>query len=98
MSAKTKLRFKSMGRFFICIVGVLLVYMITTLFVQRSEYAKRSEELKTLQEQVDKSELQKEELQHVLEYSKTDEYIESVARDRLGWVKPGEKRYVEKED
>ena len=33
---------------------------------------------------------EKSRLDRLLEYTKTDEYIEQYARDRLGWVKPGE--------
>ena len=31
---------------------------------------------------------------HMLEAAGTDEYIESIAREKLGWVKEGETRFV----
>ena len=40
------------------------------------------------------NELEKDKLTHVLEAANTDEYIESIAREKLGWVKDGETRFV----
>lgn len=33
-------------------------------------------------------------LEQEIEYVKSDEYIENAARDELGWIKPGEIRYM----
>ena len=33
-------------------------------------------------------------LEQEIEYVQSDEYIENAARDELGWIKPGELRYM----
>lgn len=39
-----------------------------------------------------------EELQRLIQYTKSDEFIEKVARERLGWVKEGEIKFIEKKN
>lgn len=95
MKTKKKLRFKSMRRFFLSVVCILLVYASVTLVIQYGEYQKRSAELAEQQQKEAELRLEKQELQHIFDYTKTDQYIEYIARKTLGWVKPGERRYVE---
>lgn len=84
-----------MRKFFISVVSILLVYASVTLVIQYGEYQKRSAELAEYQQKEAELKLESEELQHILDYTKTDQYIEYIARKTLGWVKPGERRYVE---
>lgn len=91
-----KFKFKSMGRFFLTFASMLMVYATVSLVIQYGEYNKRQTELAELEQQKQELILQKEELQHQLEYTKTDEYIEQTMREKLNWAKPGERRYVEK--
>lgn len=96
MKSIKRLRFKSMRRFFFSVVSILLVYASVTLVIQYGEYQKRSSELAEYQQKEADLKLEVEELQHMLEYTQTDQYIEYIVRKTLGWVKPGERRYVEK--
>ena len=55
---------------------------------------KLQDEHAALAQQKSDSEMEMDKLMHMLQTAQTDAYIESVAREKLGWVKPGETRYV----
>lgn len=74
------------------IIGVLLVtlsicttlgYKQSVLKAQGKEYACQLQELKKQKKQLKKD---KEDLKEFKKYVKTDEYVEKVARDKLGLV------------
>ncbi|MBR1744275.1 MAG: septum formation initiator family protein [Lachnospiraceae bacterium] len=69
-------------------------YKQYTLGVQKAEYANQ---IKDLQKQKKKLELEKEDLKSFAEYVKTDEYAEEVAREKLGLVHKGEILFVPEE-
>ena len=50
--------------------------------------------LQTRQEEMDKK---TDALKQVIAFSKTDSFIERMARELLGWVKPGEIKIAEKD-
>lgn len=85
-----------MRRFFISVVAILLVYASVTLVIQYGEYQKRSKDLAELQQQRDEKLLEKQELEHLYDFTQTDEFVERIAREMLGWVKAGERRYIQK--
>lgn len=83
-------RKKRLGSFTVLGVIVLslaicatLMYKSLELKTQEREYAKQLEELKKEKKEADKKTA---ELKDFKEYVKTDEYIEEVAREKLGLV------------
>ncbi len=92
--AKRKIRF----RFYVYLLCAVLLYAGYALFSQWKETNRLKAEQQTLQEQIVNAELSIDKLKNLIEIADTDEYIESVAREKLGWVKPGETRFVIKDD
>ena len=49
-----------------------------------------------IKEQIAQTEDQNADLEKLIEYTDSEEYIEKVARERLGWVKKDEIIFIEK--
>ena len=81
-------------RFFVVLFCGVVVYAGIALFSQYREMCKLQEEHAALSQQKSDSEMEMDKLMHMLQTAQTDAYIESVAREKLGCVKPGETRYV----
>ncbi len=75
----------------ICAVVVLLIVMVSvssiTLQAKDKSLAAQETELK---EQIETEKARSEEIDELEEYVSTDEYIESVAKEKLGLVHEGE--------
>ena len=54
--------------------------------------------LTQLQQAISQVQHENEVLTRQIEHTKSEEYIEQAARDRLGWVKEGETIFIEKND
>jgi cell division protein FtsB len=82
------------------IVTCFLMFFVTVIFVNLYFQAKTLYELKNDEHQIAmqiNSEKKKNlELKSNADYYKSDAYIENVARDKLGLVKPGEIVFVNK--
>ncbi|MDD3840591.1 MAG: septum formation initiator family protein [Clostridia bacterium] len=76
---------------------IVCVYFTTLCYKQHLRIQQtnvKAEEVKNRIEQVKKT---NQELEKDVEFSKTDEYIEKIAREKLGLVKPGETIYIRKQ-
>ncbi len=93
-TGKRKIRF----RFYIYMLCAVMIYAGYALFSQWMEMSRLKTEQQALQEQLSNAEMSIDKLKNLIEIANTDEYIESVAREKLGWVKPGETRFVIKDD
>lgn len=98
MPQKPRVKRRVTKRFFVVTFCALLLYVGVTFFIQQQELNRLKAEQQELQQQTEDAAMEKDKLQHMLETAKTDAYIESVAREKLGWVKQGETRYVFKEE
>jgi len=49
-------------------------------------------------QRIEQAQYDNEVLKRQIEYTKTPEYIEKIARSRLGWVKDNEIIFIEKKD
>lgn len=98
MPQKPRAKRRVTKRFFVVTFCALLLYVGVTFFIQQQELNRLKAEQQELQQQTEDAAMEKDKLQHMLETAKTDAYIESVAREKLGWVKQGETRYVFKEE
>jgi cell division protein DivIC len=70
---------------FLVIVGLLII-----IGVQYLQYYRAEQELANLEKRVSEQETRQESLQEEIERLQSLDYIEILARDRLGLVKPGE--------
>lgn len=91
---KRKIRF----RFYVFVLCAVMLYAGYALVSQWMEMNRLKAEQQALQQQIDSAKLTMDKLNNLIEIADSDEYIESVAREKLGWVKPGETRFVIKDD
>lgn len=70
-------------------------YFAITLIQLQIEISEKKETLAQVQAQYNEKVAENEELEKVIEGGNEDEYIERIARDSLGYVKPGEKVYYD---
>mgnify|MGYP002647070873 FL=1 len=70
-------------------------YFAITLIQLQIEISEKKETLAQVQAQYNEKIAENKELEKVIEGGNEDEYIERIARDSLGYVKPGEKVYYD---
>ena len=85
-------------RFFLLIFAVLFLYVGITGLLQWQEYSSIQAQREQQDREIEEAKLTIEGLKNTIEYANTPEFIEALAREKLGWVKKGETRYVLKED
>ena len=90
------MKFKKASIFTTLVIAVLMVYALISLFVVHRQTRQLQDRAATLQQQV--SEMTHAELQYQIDHSEDDDMIESVAREKLGLVKPGEKIFYDTSD
>lgn len=73
----------------------LLVYFVITYIDQQEEINKIENEMKALQNKIEKEKELQEELLRQQDIIETDEFIEKIAREKLGMVKEGERIYID---
>ncbi len=86
MSHPTQLKYILLSALFVI---ATINFTKTTLQILDS-----SKRLDVLKSEVSDLEIKKSNLVNVLEYKKSDEYVENSARNQLGLVKPGDKLYI----
>ena len=86
-------KIKITRKFFTVILGAVLLYAGVTFVIQQYELGKLKKEQQSLEQQIADNDVKKKELEDLLEYSKTAEFIEAQAREKLGLVKDGEILY-----
>ena len=75
---------------FILLLGVVMVLLVPKLYV----WMKQEEELRSITIQVQLAQQRNAQMQEKLELWNDPEFIASQARERLGYVKPGETQYT----
>lgn len=75
---------------FFLLVLILLALFSISLFQEIMRKVEIQKEIKDLEQKVSNLENRNTELSSLIEYFKTDEYIETEARTKLGYKKPGE--------
>ncbi len=77
---------------------VLVVLVIHSLFIsaeQQQIFNTKEKDIKEIQAKIQEEKDTKEKLMELEKILDTDEYVEEVAREKLGMVKPGEKVFVD---
>lgn len=75
---------------------VLLASGCYTVVAQQFKLADMNAKIQELTLQSEEAQSANEELDRAIENASTPDYIEQQARDKLGWVKEGEIKFIEK--
>lgn len=81
----------------VAIVLFMMGYFGFILLEQEIALNDQRLEIERLTHEIVASEKQNEEIERMIEYTDTLEFIESAAREYFGWVKEGEIKFIEKE-
>ena len=91
-------RRKKMSPITILGVIILTVTICGTVFYKQYRLSEQEQEytakLQTLEREKEELEKEKDEIEEFSKYIKTDEYVESIAREKFGLVYPGEILFV----
>ena len=75
--------------------AVFAVYAAFTLVSLQLQIAEKKEEQALLQAQIEEQELRNAEIKALLESENSDEYVARIAREKLGYISPGERVFVD---
>ena len=79
----------------IVVLGAIVFYFAYTLISQQISLNKKNDEIKALEGQVQTAKDEAKRLEEELNNLQDPEYIEKIARDKLGFVKPNERVFVD---
>jgi cell division protein FtsB len=82
-------------RFKLLILLACLVYAGVLFINQGTLLGQLTKEKQALQDQYDQQAMVNSELQNEAQFTNSDAYVEKAAREKLGWVKKGEIKFVE---
>lgn len=71
------------------------VFMVVTMGQHQAELIKKQDQLKSARQRLEATELKVQELQNLLENGQESDFIERVARERLGYVYSDEEVYTD---
>ncbi len=77
------------------IVIIFAVYFIYVMIWQQVMLSRKNKEIDALEEQITAATQQAEELEKELENLNDPEYLERIAREKLGLVRPNERVFVD---
>lgn len=77
------------------LISFIIIYIGVLLISQQFDIVRLNKELNGVSEQISASERTSKELVAEAEASVTDEYAERVAREKLGYMKPYEKVFID---
>lgn len=70
-----------------------LVYFTVTIISARSDIKEKQDEVNQLSSQCETVENENKELQNNLDNGDKEDYIERIAREKYGYIKPGDRVY-----
>ncbi len=76
-------------------IAALCIYFVYAVIWQQSMISKKNEEIDNLKNQVELATQESENLKQEIEMMEDPEYIERIARERLGLVRPNERVFVD---
>lgn len=92
-----KRRFYIKTRIKILILLILVIYFGLAIAEQEVELNEQRQAIQDLNAQIADAKGESTELERMIEYTETIEFVERAAREYFGWVKEGEIKLVEKE-
>lgn len=75
--------------------AVFAVYAAFTMVSLQLQIAEKKEEQAQLRAQIEEQELRNAEIKALLESENSDEYVARIAREKLGYISPGERVFVD---
>ena len=75
--------------------AVFAVYAAFTLVSLQLQIAEKKEEQALLQAQIEEQELRNAEIKALLESENSEDYVARIAREKLGYISPGERVFVD---
>lgn len=72
--------------------------LVVVMFTQTATEQELAERRALLQTEYDALKVEEQRLEGMLEYVKTDEYLLQYAREKLGYVLPGEYKFYKEQD
>ncbi|HHX78085.1 MAG TPA: septum formation initiator family protein [Firmicutes bacterium] len=78
------------NKFLLVLIGILLLYFCFLFFSQFARYFQLKGEVNSLMQDVDRLREENDLLKEEVELLKDPEYLEELARSRLGMIRPGE--------
>ena len=76
---------------------VLFLFVYLAVIFTKQEFMLRGQyrETRELERQIDQVKKENNDLERQIQYSESEGYIERMARENLGWVREGEKVFIE---
>ena len=75
--------------------AVFIIYFVYAMIAQQIALSNKNKEIQSLEEQVSAANTETERLQKELDNLEDPEYLERVAREKLGLVRPNERVFVD---
>lgn len=79
----------------VVLVGLFVLYFIYIMIWQQVMLSKKNKEIDALEEKISAAAQQTEQLKEQLSSMEDPEYIERIAREKLGLVRPNERVFVD---
>ena len=90
---KQKLNVKRLA--IVAAAAVFIIYFVYAMIAQQIVLSNKNKEIQSLEEQVSAANTETERLQKELDNLEDPEYLERVAREKLGLVRPNERVFVD---
>ena len=78
----------------VAVIAITIYVGISMVFITNS-YREKSREIQQVQQQIDEQTVLNQEYQAVIDQGVDDEYIQKLAREKLGLVYPDERVYID---
>ncbi len=92
-TGKVKINFKRLA--LSLFVMVFCVYFVCTVIGQQTVLSRKNDEIQSINEQIETASRETERLSGELESVNDPEYMERMAREKLGLVAPNERVYID---
>ena len=89
------MKLKRAGPFIKIVILALIVYAAISIVTTKGKIEQARQDLEAVQEQVDAVRQENAGLEYSIKHAGDDETIESIARGKLGLVRPGEKIFYD---
>ncbi|HIU41510.1 MAG TPA: septum formation initiator family protein [Candidatus Egerieicola faecale] len=78
----------------VAVIAITIYVGISMVFITNS-YREKNQEIQQVQQQIDEQTVLNQEYQEMIDQGVDDEYIQKLAREKLGLVYPDERVYID---
>lgn len=82
------------SKLFFIIFFIIVIYLSINVYHEIKQRVEVKREISSLKMEINNLQKENRELDGLIKYFETEEYIESASRQKLGYIKPGEKIIV----